>query len=196
MTKLAYLHEPGVLHNLSCRYGLNEIYVSTAAAQRPRPRFSSCPEQLAELLFQAFSLADNAGMADVHREHLDCGEPFPAAASSVWRAHDGAVQGRHLWGAQPPSLRHRRRLLQVRVCSVIAIRISADASSPLNFDRRSSLLLATISGRWSMIMGASPSWWVERVVLVRRRRQRCSWGILHSWEEGRAQRGVLSSNRF
>ncbi|KAG2545907.1 hypothetical protein PVAP13_9KG467505 [Panicum virgatum] len=26
MTKLAYLHEPGVLHNLSCRYGLNEIY--------------------------------------------------------------------------------------------------------------------------------------------------------------------------
>jgi hypothetical protein len=28
MTKLAYLHEPGVLHNLSCRYGLNEIYVS------------------------------------------------------------------------------------------------------------------------------------------------------------------------
>lgn len=29
MTKLAYLHEPGVLYNLSCRYGLNEIYVST-----------------------------------------------------------------------------------------------------------------------------------------------------------------------
>lgn len=29
MTKLAYLHEPGVLHNLSCRYGLNEIYTYT-----------------------------------------------------------------------------------------------------------------------------------------------------------------------
>jgi myosin-5 len=28
MTKLAYLHEPGVLHNLACRYGINEIYVS------------------------------------------------------------------------------------------------------------------------------------------------------------------------
>ena len=28
MTKLAYLHEPGVLHNLSTRYELNEIYVS------------------------------------------------------------------------------------------------------------------------------------------------------------------------
>lgn len=29
MTKLAYLHEPGVLHNLSLRYSLDEIYVST-----------------------------------------------------------------------------------------------------------------------------------------------------------------------
>lgn len=29
MTKLAYLHEPGVLHNLKLRYDINEIYVST-----------------------------------------------------------------------------------------------------------------------------------------------------------------------
>lgn len=29
MTKLAYLHEPGVLYNLKCRYDINEIYVST-----------------------------------------------------------------------------------------------------------------------------------------------------------------------
>lgn len=28
MTKLAYLHEPGVLHNLKSRYDINEIYVS------------------------------------------------------------------------------------------------------------------------------------------------------------------------
>lgn len=27
MTKLSYLHEPGVLQNLSVRYQLNEIYV-------------------------------------------------------------------------------------------------------------------------------------------------------------------------
>lgn len=26
MTKLAYLHEPGVLQNLRCRYDINEIY--------------------------------------------------------------------------------------------------------------------------------------------------------------------------
>ncbi|KAL3516640.1 hypothetical protein ACH5RR_023542 [Cinchona calisaya] len=29
MTKLAYLHEPGVLYNLACRYALNEIYTYT-----------------------------------------------------------------------------------------------------------------------------------------------------------------------
>ncbi|XP_019051915.1 PREDICTED: myosin-9-like isoform X2 [Nelumbo nucifera] len=29
MTKLSYLHEPGVLHNLSSRYGINEIYTYT-----------------------------------------------------------------------------------------------------------------------------------------------------------------------
>jgi len=28
MTKLSYLHEPGVLQNLNTRYALNEIYVS------------------------------------------------------------------------------------------------------------------------------------------------------------------------
>jgi len=28
MTKLSYLHEPGVLNNLAMRYELNEIYVS------------------------------------------------------------------------------------------------------------------------------------------------------------------------
>lgn len=29
MTKLSYLHEPGVLENLKIRYELNEIYVTS-----------------------------------------------------------------------------------------------------------------------------------------------------------------------
>ena len=29
MTRLAYLHEPGVLQNLACRYEMDEIYVRT-----------------------------------------------------------------------------------------------------------------------------------------------------------------------
>lgn len=32
MTKLSYLHEPGVLQNLAARYELNEIYVSSFAS--------------------------------------------------------------------------------------------------------------------------------------------------------------------
>lgn len=31
MTKLSYLHEPGVMHNLAQRYTLDEIYVSRRA---------------------------------------------------------------------------------------------------------------------------------------------------------------------
>ncbi|KAK8555240.1 hypothetical protein V6N13_037411 [Hibiscus sabdariffa] len=31
MTKLAYLHEPGVLQNLKCRYDINEIYTYTGS---------------------------------------------------------------------------------------------------------------------------------------------------------------------
>ena len=35
MTKLAYLHEPGVLDNLRRRYDINEIYVGVANLSRP-----------------------------------------------------------------------------------------------------------------------------------------------------------------
>jgi myosin V len=35
MTKLIYLHEPGVLCNLSRRYTLNEIYVSSCPSRLP-----------------------------------------------------------------------------------------------------------------------------------------------------------------
>ena len=42
MTKLAYLHEPGVLQNLKSRYDINEIYVSSTScifAKFPTVRF-------------------------------------------------------------------------------------------------------------------------------------------------------------
>lgn len=35
MTKLAYLHEPGVLSNLKSRYDINEIYVSSESFLTP-----------------------------------------------------------------------------------------------------------------------------------------------------------------
>lgn len=34
MTKLAYLHEPGVLDNLKSRYDINEIYVSARCKEK------------------------------------------------------------------------------------------------------------------------------------------------------------------
>lgn len=44
MTKLSYLHEPGVLQNLATRYELNEIYVSY-----PMPSYKNC-EALSHLI--------------------------------------------------------------------------------------------------------------------------------------------------
>ena len=77
--------------------------------------FCPCPELLKASIPLQLTNRTRVDLTDVHREHLDRGEPFPAAASPVRRAHDGAVQGRHLWGAQPASLRDRGRLLQVCV---------------------------------------------------------------------------------
>ena len=42
MTKLSYLHEPGVLQNLSTRYELNEIYVSQSPEVSYILSFSFC----------------------------------------------------------------------------------------------------------------------------------------------------------
>lgn len=47
MTKLSYLHEPGVLQNLRIRYELNEIYVSFLALTHFNTAiFSSCSPKL------------------------------------------------------------------------------------------------------------------------------------------------------
>lgn len=43
MTKLAYLHEPGVLDNLRSRYDINEIYVSMHKSDKTKGFFHSNP---------------------------------------------------------------------------------------------------------------------------------------------------------
>lgn len=58
------------------------------------------------------------------------------------------------------------------------------------------IVMLSNSGQWSMNKGANRYWWAVRVVLVRQRRPRCSWGILHSWEEGLEQRVGLLNSRF
>lgn len=66
MTKLSYLHEPGVLQNLKTRYELNEIYVISLAF------FTSYCFQTSELFLNFYRVSINnivdcaLFMADVH----------------------------------------------------------------------------------------------------------------------------------
>ncbi|CAI5986886.1 unnamed protein product [Closterium sp. NIES-65] len=82
MTKLAYLHEPGVLSNLATRYGLDEIYTYTGnilIAVNPFQRLPHLYSQpmmeqykgvrLGELSPHVFAIAETA-----YRAMLDCGE--------------------------------------------------------------------------------------------------------------------------
>ncbi|KAL0368537.1 UNVERIFIED_CONTAM: Myosin-14 [Sesamum calycinum] len=73
MTKLAYLHEPGVLHNLRCRYDMNEIYTYTGSILIAVNPFQRLPhlynnhmmeqytgKALGELSPHPFAIADTA----------------------------------------------------------------------------------------------------------------------------------------
>ncbi|XP_050216966.1 myosin-6-like isoform X2 [Mercurialis annua] len=73
MTKLAYLHEPGVLYNLSCRYNENEIYTYTGNILIAVNPFQRLPDlygndvmrkykgaAIGELLPHPFAVADSA----------------------------------------------------------------------------------------------------------------------------------------
>lgn len=82
MTKLAYLHEPGVLYNLASRYELDEIYVSfnTSLYIVLSTHFAIIYWNMTCLVF------DNTcccWMADIHREYLDCNKSFCEATAFV-----------------------------------------------------------------------------------------------------------------
>lgn len=78
MTKLAYLHEPGVLDNLRSRYDINEIYVRISDANPPN-------SLLCILMF--LSLLDITSfqilLPDLHWEYIDCCESFHKASSFI-----------------------------------------------------------------------------------------------------------------
>lgn len=80
MTKLAYLHEPGVLHNLSARYSLDEIYTYTGNILIAVNPFAKLPHlydvhmmeqykgvRLGELSPHVFAIAESA-----YRAMVDC----------------------------------------------------------------------------------------------------------------------------
>ncbi|KAK2637374.1 hypothetical protein Ddye_032166 [Dipteronia dyeriana] len=81
MTKLAYLHEPGVLHNLACRFALNGIYTYTGNILIAVNPFRRLPhlydihmmEQYKEAAFgelspHLFAVADTCYRAMIHEQ--------------------------------------------------------------------------------------------------------------------------------
>jgi len=78
MTKLAYLHEPGVLDNLRSRYDINEIYVCNSDSNPP----NSLPCILMFLYLLDIS-AFEILLPDLHWEYIDCCESFHKASSFI-----------------------------------------------------------------------------------------------------------------
>ncbi|KAJ7979748.1 Myosin [Quillaja saponaria] len=75
MTRLAYLHEPGVLHNLQCRYDVNEIYTYTGTILIAVNPFQRLP-----------NLYDNDTMRQYKRAAFGELSPHPfAIADSAYR---------------------------------------------------------------------------------------------------------------
>lgn len=79
MTKLSYLHEPGVLQNLKTRYELNEIYVSTSSPSLIEICFSF---QESKFLCRIHMILDFV-VADLYREYPYCNKSIPKASSSL-----------------------------------------------------------------------------------------------------------------
>ena len=70
MTKLAYLHEPGVLHNLAVRYDLDEIYVRKCmAASESQQVLQSADSVVLQLMITCFS---NLMVAIEHHKGGSC----------------------------------------------------------------------------------------------------------------------------
>lgn len=87
MTKLSYLHEPGVLQNLSSRYQLNEIYVRWIQFELEFI-FDPCssmqeskPLQFCAILSHNISYFDV--MTDLYWKHSYCDKSFSKTSSLV-----------------------------------------------------------------------------------------------------------------
>ena len=93
MTKLSYLHEPGVLQNLKIRYELNEIYVRFSSFNVIR--FSKVYQW--KRLLSIFLIA----ITDIYWKYSDCNKSIPKTTSYLWCAHDATIQGSTIWRIKP-----------------------------------------------------------------------------------------------
>ena len=76
MTKLSYLHEPGVLQNLKIRYELNEIYVTLAITIQ----WSSFHYVIYSFYYCKHILMIDI-ITDLHWKYSYCNQPIPKTAS-------------------------------------------------------------------------------------------------------------------
>ncbi|RDX61877.1 Myosin-14, partial [Mucuna pruriens] len=74
MTKLAYLHEPGVLNNLISRYDIDEFYMPTLQNSLP-------PLYLNVFILHMSSY--QILLSDLYWKYIDCCESFPKASSFI-----------------------------------------------------------------------------------------------------------------
>lgn len=132
MVTLNYLHEPGVLHNLKSRYGLDEIYTYTGniliavrfpprrAPDRPPPPrgprcllsfFPSIDRTPSEGAYGKSPRSDSLALPPRPPLPLPArplaGEPFPAPPAPVRPPHDGPVPGYAARRVEPPRVRNR-----------------------------------------------------------------------------------------
>lgn len=85
MTKLSYLHEPGVLENLKTRYELNEIYVRFLGSSFDS-NFYLLYCGLVMGIYICFLYA-----TDLHWKYSDSYKSFSKATSSIQSAYDATV---------------------------------------------------------------------------------------------------------
>jgi hypothetical protein len=95
MTKLAYLHEPGVLQNLKSRYDMNEIYVRISSVSHHYSLVCIlCTNIISSNAIHSSHIRLSHFFAlkpDLYWKYSDCCKSFPKTSSSVRCSDDGTV---------------------------------------------------------------------------------------------------------
>lgn len=93
MTALSYLHEPGVLWNLKCRYMVDDIYTYTGTILIAVNPFASLPHLYGEHMMDQYRCARGRLGTQARRQRAPAqrsAQVISGAAASAARPHGGA----------------------------------------------------------------------------------------------------------